>query len=122
MAVQSVMQSAALSNALGSASATNYPAIFAGFAEKGIAAQDIKPRENVFTYYAWRALGRQVRKGEHGVRITTWVAMTAKDGFTGEAGPSFRRPRGTTVFYVSQTDELEPSMRNDFTGISKVSS
>jgi len=41
---------------------TNYPAIFAGFIEKGIAENDIKPRENVFTFHAWKALGRSVNR------------------------------------------------------------
>jgi antirestriction protein ArdC len=79
----------------------NYGNIFAGFAEKGIA--DIRPRENVFTYAAWQALGRQVKKGEHGVQCVTWVPMTKRDD-NGEAHPIGRRPRSTTVFHVSQTD------------------
>ena len=45
-------------------SLANYQAIMQGFADKGIAANDIIPRENVFTYNAWLALNRQVRKGE----------------------------------------------------------
>jgi hypothetical protein len=35
---------------------TNYPAIFEGFMAKGIPEADIKPRENVFTFNAWKAL------------------------------------------------------------------
>jgi hypothetical protein len=42
----------------------NYGAIFQGFMEKGIPESEILPRENVFTYHAWRALGRQVRRGQ----------------------------------------------------------
>jgi hypothetical protein len=35
---------------------SNYPTIYGGFKEKGIPESEIKPRENVFTYKAWRAL------------------------------------------------------------------
>jgi hypothetical protein len=33
----------------------------------------------VFTYHAWRALGRQVRRGEHGVKVVTFVTVADKD-------------------------------------------
>jgi hypothetical protein len=67
------LQTEALSRAAGGQLLTNWPAIFEGFMEKGIPESDNKPRENVFTFHAWRALGRQVRRGEHGVKVTTWV-------------------------------------------------
>ena len=91
----------ALARATQQASTANYGAIFAGFAEKGIAECDILPRENVFTFHAWKALGRQVRKGEHGVKVHTWVSMK-KETDAGEV--AFRAPRITTVFHISQTD------------------
>lgn len=99
------MQQEALSHALQSQSVMNYAAIFTGFGEKGISQDDIKPRENVFTFHAWKALGRSVRKGEHGVKVCTWVPMTKKDD-NGEAQPIGRKPRMTTVFHVSQTDPI----------------
>lgn len=102
MSNQSIAQEA-LSHALQSQSVMNYAAIFSGFAEKGISESDIKPRENVFTFHAWKALGRSVRKGEHGVKVCTWVPMTKKDD-NGEAQSIGRKPRMTTVFHVSQTD------------------
>jgi hypothetical protein len=55
---------------------TNYPAIFAGFTAKGIPEGEIKPRENVFTFHAWKALGRSVKRGEHGVKVVTFVDCT----------------------------------------------
>jgi hypothetical protein len=61
--------SEALSRATSGLSMSNYPTIYGGFMEKGIPESEIKPRENVFTYNAWRALGRQVRRGEHGVKV-----------------------------------------------------
>ena len=42
----------ALSRAVSGQSFTNFPAIFQGFAAKGIPESEIKPRENVFTFDA----------------------------------------------------------------------
>ncbi len=81
-------------------SIANYTAIIEGFIEKGIPANDISPRENIFTYNAWIALGRQVRKGEKGVKGTTWVEIKKGDEVTG------KRPKSFTVFHKSQTDEV----------------
>jgi hypothetical protein len=103
-------QQEALSRAVSGQTMSNWPAIFAGFVAKGIPEQDIRPRENVFTYNAWKALGRQVRRGEHGVKVCTFVPMTkkAKDEATGEETktPIGSRPWTTTVFHVSQTDPI----------------
>ena len=92
----------ALARATGNQSTMNYAAIFEGFAAMGIAEADITPRENVFTFNAWRAKGRFVRKGEHGVKCVTWVTKTS----TSETGePEARRfCTNTTVFHVSQTE------------------
>jgi N-terminal domain of anti-restriction factor ArdC len=103
-----VEQVEALSRAVNGLSVGNYPAIFAGFLAKGIPEDAIKPRENVFTYQAWRALGRQVRRGEHGVKVVTFVEMAKENGETGEK-ESFRRPWTTTVFHISQTDAIAES-------------
>jgi hypothetical protein len=103
-----VEQVEALSRAVNGLSLGNYPAIFAGFIAKGIPETAIKPRENVFTYQAWRALGRQVRRGEHGVKVVTFVAMAKENRETSEK-QSFRRPWTTTVFHISQTDAISES-------------
>ena len=91
-------------------STANYPAIIEGFVQRGIAAGDIKPRENVFTYDAWRALGRQVRKGERSVRVTTWIPITKKetDPNTGELVEKVlhKRPHTAFVFHITQTDPV----------------
>ncbi len=105
MANQSVAQSEALDRARNNISMANYPAIFAGFAEKGIV--DIQPRINVFTFHAWKALGRQVRKGEHGIKVVTWVEMSKKAEGSETKGSSFRSPKTTTVFHVSQTNVVQ---------------
>lgn len=91
----------ALDRARNGQSLTNYPAIFAGFAEKGIPESDILPRTNVLTFNAWKALGRSVKKGEHGVKVVTYVESdkTRADGKV----ETVRFPRTTTVFQISQT-------------------
>ena len=91
------LQSEALHRARDGMAESNLPAIYAGFEAMGIS--DIQPRVNILTYHAWRALGHQVKKGEHGVKITTWIPY--KDKKTGE---DKRRPKACTVFHISQTD------------------
>jgi len=83
-------------------SLANYQAIMQGFADKGIAANDIIPRENVFTYNAWLALNRQVKKGEHGVKVVTWIPAKQKDNEN-----SYMLCSRSTVFHVSQTDPIQ---------------
>ena len=97
----------ALTRAVQGLTMSNYPAIFHGFLEKGIPESEIKPRENIFTFNAWKALGRHVRKGEHGVKVVTFIECESKEvnPNTGEK-ETFRRPWTTTVFHVSQTDEV----------------
>src|ERR1700723_3615694 len=68
-----------LKRAVTGQSLTNFPAIFQGFAAKGIAENEIKPRENVFTFDAWKALGRVVRRGEHGVRVGRMTESKSKE-------------------------------------------
>jgi hypothetical protein len=97
----------ALARATSGMSLANWPAIFQGFMAKGIPESDIRPRENVLTYHAWRAVGRQVRRGEHGVKVTTMVPMTKKDEETGEAKPIGKRFCTAVVFHVSQTDPVQ---------------
>ena len=99
---KSQMQHEALARARGNESASNFPAIFAGFTDKGIPEDEIHPRENVFTFQAWRALGRTVKRGECGVHILTWIACEKKDD-AGEVIDTFKRPKSATVFHISQT-------------------
>jgi hypothetical protein len=112
------IQQEALTRAVGNQSLTNWPAIIAGLTAKGIPESDIRPRENVFTYHAWRALGRQVRRGEHGVKVTTFVSIAGKEDKDGVATNqadgtdkpkrgAARRPWTATVFHISQTDPIQ---------------
>jgi hypothetical protein len=96
-----------LKRAVSGQSFSNFPAIFQGFAAKGIPESEIKPRENVFTFDAWKALGRIVRRGEHGVKVVTFIECASKetDPDTGER-KIIRHPWTTTVFHISQTETL----------------
>ena len=85
---------------------SNYGVIYHEFAAMGIPLGEILPRVNVFTYAAWQAKGRQVRKGQHGVKVVTYIPMSQTDKATGETTTTGSRPRATTVFHVSQTDPI----------------
>jgi hypothetical protein len=95
----------ALSRAIQGQSFSNFPAIFAGFQAKGVPESEIKPRENVFTFNAWKALGRYVRKGEHGVRVLTFIDASKENKETGKVEVT-RRPWSSTVFHISQTEPI----------------
>jgi antirestriction factor ArdC-like protein len=103
------IQAEALDRARTGQTISNYPAIFAGFMAKGIAETEIKPRENIFTFNAWKALGRSVKKGEHGVKVVTFITCGGKvdiDETTGGETKTaeYRRPHTTAVFHISQTE------------------
>ena len=112
------LQAEALNRAMRGQSTSNLVAIVEGFKAKGVAEADILPRENVFTFWAWKALGRQVRKGEHGVRVTTWIesrnelrsdsrdrqSNVAADVAETNTRSRFSRP--VTVFHISQTEPV----------------
>lgn len=109
MASCTVMAQESLTRAVSSQSVMNYQGIFDGFMAMGIPESEIKPRENVFTFWAWKALGRRVKKGEHGVKACTFVPVGGKemrDDQTGEVKKTagFRMARTTTVFHISQTE------------------
>lgn len=96
----------ALDRAENGKSTRNYLAIIDGFEEKGIDPHDIEPRRNVFTYKAWKAKGRQVKRGEHGVRVLTYIPIDKEkiDEKTGEKKEEhYTAPRAATVFHISQT-------------------
>lgn len=109
------IQKQALANALADKSAANYETIIEGFMDKGIDPDEVIPRVNVFTYNAWRELGRQVRKGESGVKIVSMAPVRARKGEEGTEAPAVDehgKPRmravPATVFHISQTDPIEP--------------
>lgn len=81
------------------------------FEARGIPAQQVDtfgPNQNVYTYAAWRAKGRQVRKGEKSVKLTVWRPFGEKpDPETGKIKPERMLPVSACVFHVSQTDQRE---------------
>ena len=94
----------ALERAQGSTSIANEAAAIAEFVERGIPESECIPRVNILTFHAWKACGRYVRKGEHGVKLTVWVP-TVEDGAEGEEPTvTGKRPVTAVVFHISQTD------------------
>lgn len=107
---QAEIRQQALSRAVEGQSMANFPAIYAGFAAKGIPETGILPRVNVFSFNAWKALGRYVKKGEHGVKIATVRTVTKKvrDASTGEVEErAFNSPWFVTVFHITQTEKCD---------------
>jgi len=104
------IQQEALTRAISGQSLSNYPAIFQGLLAKGIPEDQIRPRENVFSFQAWKALGRHVKRGEHGIKVATLrdFRKTVKDPQTGqEKEEVYSVPWSATVFHVSQTEPDE---------------
>ncbi len=83
--------------------------VVALFAARGIDPATIEPRENVLTYRAWQAKGRQVCKGEKSVRISTYIPVPEKlDATTGKVlEPASSRPWTASVFHISQTKAVQ---------------
>jgi len=103
------MQQEALSRATSNRSLSNWPAIITGFSERGIPESEIQPRVNVFTYQAWKALGRQVRKGEKGVKVFTWIPTSKDEKQTDGTVKTVEKKfcKAATVFHITQTDSID---------------
>jgi len=65
-----------------------------------------------FTYNRWKAQGFQVQKGEHGVKLTTYITTYKTDPVTGEKVPSGKRPRTVSVFCRCQTKPIEKKVKH----------
>jgi antirestriction protein ArdC len=103
-----------LERARGGSSAYNEAFVVTAFVERGIAEADIKPRENVLTFDAWRALGRHVRKGEKSVRVRCFYNTEPKvDQASGDELPGERRMTQAYLFHVSQTDADDDQAGDD---------
>ncbi len=80
----------------------------------GIPADDIIPRENVLTYNAWQAAGRQVQRGQKAIKCTIFLPIRPKDidleappPAPGENAERQRFRKATiSLFHISQTDEI----------------
>jgi len=104
MTATTEQQHQALNRAANGQPCQNDLIVIAHYAEQGIEAT---PRVDVFTYNAWKALGRQVRKGEHGCRLVTWIPCKAKNKEGEAEGKPYMRKKATTVFHVSQTEAIQ---------------
>ena len=63
-----------------------------------------KPYQDWFTYKRWQAQGCQVKRGEHGVKLSTFVTMTKTDD-DGNKEIIGRRPWTSVVFCRCQVKE-----------------
>ncbi|MEX9892485.1 ArdC-like ssDNA-binding domain-containing protein [Providencia rettgeri] len=99
----------ALNRAENNASEKNYETIFNGFMAMGIAKDDIEPRVNIFTFNAWKAKGRVVKKGEKGVKVITYIQVDKKEENSDEVKKVLKK-RQTTVFHISQTELVKKEL------------
>lgn len=101
-AQREALQTAALERAQGGKTCGNDLLVIAAFAARGI---DAHPRVDVFTFAAWKALHRHVRRNEHGVHVASYARRqeVKPDGTTAEH--SF--PTSAVVFHITQTDPDE---------------
>lgn len=90
--------------------------VIQAFAMRGL---EVTPRVDVFTYRAWQAAGRQVRRGEHGVKVVVWVPRepNAAERKRDPNAKGTMMPWHTTVFHVSQTDPIEPKTEEATTDV-----
>jgi hypothetical protein len=93
----------ALNRARSRQSIRNDAFVILQFEARGI--KDVRPRENCLTFWAWKALGRSVKKGEHGVQVETWFPVAVKD--TEDEKRVIMQKKIATVFHKSQTEELQ---------------
>jgi hypothetical protein len=88
-------------------SVANFAAVYRHFMSEpfNIPESDIKPKENCFTYKAWRHLGRQVKKRPADVPRGRWGATVwLVGGRDDDDRPRFVKG---SVFHISQTITLE---------------
>jgi hypothetical protein len=95
------MQNEALDRAEHGRTCGNDLLIITAFAARGI---DASPRVDCFTFNAWKALRRHVRKGEHGVHVPVYVTVADQDKNDPDKIHVHKVPTGAVVFHVSQTD------------------
>ena len=103
---QAAQQAEALNRAKNGQSLTNEAIILEAAALKGI--PDAIPRVNVFSFNAWKAQGRIVRKGQKALcKVTTFITIRDKD----TDKPTGKRARSVAVFHISQTDNADSHSR-----------
>ena len=86
----------ALNRAQSGQSLDNDIAVLSYFGSIGLS--DIRPRQNVLSYSAWQAIGRQVAKNARGCKLVTMIPKKDKSG---KISYMFRKSVG--VFHELQT-------------------
>jgi hypothetical protein len=99
------MQANALQRAQTGTSIQNEMIVLMEFQSRGIPANQMHPRENCLTFHAWKAKGRSVMKGEHGVKVDTYFPRIETDLSTGQERECLVR-RTAVIFHESQTRAL----------------
>ena len=69
---------------------------------------DCQPYTDTFTYNRWKAQGMQVQKGEHGIKLMTYIPVT-KETDDGKTEVTHTRPWSTTVFCRHQVKPIKES-------------
>ena len=84
----------------------NIATVLQEFASRGIFQSDTTPATILLPYHAWAALNRHVRKGQHGLRVTTITPtkLSTRDPISGHiiTRHSWRFAAGA-AFHLSQT-------------------
>lgn len=80
------------------------------FGNQVLIAMQFPDAKEIAGYRSWQALGRQVRKGEKGIRILAPMKFAAKERDDGSERPGRVLFRAVSVFDVSQTDLFDPSL------------
>ena len=77
--------------------------VAAAAAKRGCQCQ---PYEDWYTYKRWLAQGYQVKRGEHGVRLSTFVEMTKTDDEGNKVNVG-KRPWTSIVFCRCQVEKAK---------------
>ncbi len=70
--------------------------------DRGTCKGECVPYQDIFTYERWRAQGFQVKRGEHGVKLSVLVHRTREDDDGNTVDYSV--PQTTAVFCRCQVD------------------
>lgn len=100
-------------------SVANAIAVKTALSDRGCSCE---PYADVFTFNRWRAQGRSVRRGEHGIRLTVYVTSSplaeripAEESGPGELTGRVRSyPRTSFVFCRCQTEERDAPNPNRY--------
>lgn len=90
--------------AQGKGSVFNDSLVIAGFVARGLDEEDVRPRENVLSFHAWKHVGRSVIKGERGVKVPVIRGLEVEND-KGER--ETKTVRGmAAVFHICQTKHI----------------